>query len=478
LVALRPQEGPQTDFLSTDADIAIYGGGAGGGKTFALVMETLRHMYSPTFSTVIFRKTYREIMNPGGLWDEANFVYRHLPEDDRPAMKQTAMAAEFPSGAVVKFAHLQHEKNKYDWQGSQIGLIGFDELTHFTKSQFFYLLSRARDAKTDIEPYIRGTTNPDASSWVKEYIAPWVSARYRTMEEQAAKVGKRRPILPESGEILYVRSEGDGYQYLHPEDYDRLEPGAQDEYKSLTFIRSLVTDNKILMEKDPAYVKNLRQLPTVERERLLNGDWDIEEGDLMFQRGWFQVVRPENLPVDMLGPPVRYWDLASTDRKEVEKVGGNKRACFTTGVLLAQHKKTKQFYVLDVRRVQYNPGKLRDLIVQTAHWDRERWGETLGNTKTYMEQEPGASGKDVIDAYSRELASFFFEGDLPSGNKQSRSEPVASAAERGLFTLVAAPWNEPFLQEMAQFPVGLKDQADALAGAYHKLSGRKRFIFV
>jgi predicted phage terminase large subunit-like protein len=474
-MALRPQEGPQTDFLSTNADIAIYGGGAGGGKTFALIMETLRHMYSETFSTVIFRKTYREIMNPGGLWDEANFVYRHLPEVERPSMKQTSMQADFPSGAVVKFAHLQHEKNKYDWQGSQIGLIGFDELTHFTKSQFFYLLSRARDAKSDVEPYIRGTTNPDAASWVKDFIGPWVSTRWREMEIKAAKAEGRCPLLPSSGDILYVKTEGDGYQYLRPEEYAALDQEQQEEYKSLTFIRSLVTDNKILMEKDPSYIRNLKLLPTVERERLLNGDWDIEEGDMLFQRGWFDVVRIENLPIEHLGPPVRYWDLASTDRKEAEK---NPKACYTAGVLMAQDTKTKVLYILDVRRVQYNPGKLRDLIVDTAHWDRERWGDSLGNTRVYMEQEPGASGKDVIDAYSRELVGFVFEGDLPSGSKKVRTEPVASAAERGLVKLVAAPWNEAFLQEMSTYPIGLKDQADAMAGAYMKLTGRRKFVFV
>lgn len=478
MTALRPQAGPQTEFLSTDADIAIYGGGAGGGKTFALVMETLRHMYHATFSTVIFRKTYREIMNPGGLWDEANFVYRHLPEAERPRMLQTDLRADFPSGATVKFAHLQHEKNKYDWQGSQIGLIGFDELTHFTKSQFFYLLSRARDAKTDIEPYIRATTNPDAASWVKEYIAPWVDTRWREKEANHARMEDRPAILPESGQILYVRTEGDGYSYLLESQWEELadDHPDKDEYKSLTFIRSLVTDNKILLEKDPAYVKNLKQLPLVERERLLNGDWDIEKGDMLFHRDWFPTIRIEDLPDD-LSPPIRYWDLASTDRKEAEKAGNN-RACYTAGVLLAQSKKTKVVYILDITRVQYNPTRLRDLIVETAHWDRDRWGESLGQTKIYMEQEPGASGRDVIDAYSRELAGFVFEGDLPSGNKTTRAEPVSSAAERGLVKVVAAPWNDAFYTEVSTYPIGLKDQIDALAGAYMKLTARRRFVFV
>src|SRR5215472_14533880 len=65
------QAGPQTLFLGTPADIAIYGGAAGAGKTFALLMEALRHVGRVrNFTVVIFRRTMPQIMNPGGLWDE------------------------------------------------------------------------------------------------------------------------------------------------------------------------------------------------------------------------------------------------------------------------------------------------------------------------------------------------------------------------------------------------------------------------
>ncbi len=71
---LRPQSGPQENFLSTSADVAVYGGAAGGGKTFALLLEAARHTGKKRFAAVIFRRTYPEIMEPGGLWDESENI--------------------------------------------------------------------------------------------------------------------------------------------------------------------------------------------------------------------------------------------------------------------------------------------------------------------------------------------------------------------------------------------------------------------
>ena len=64
---IKPQKDPQTNFLSTSADIDIYGGAAGGGKTFSLLMEPLRHLNNALFRGVIFRRTSPQIRNVGGL---------------------------------------------------------------------------------------------------------------------------------------------------------------------------------------------------------------------------------------------------------------------------------------------------------------------------------------------------------------------------------------------------------------------------
>src|SRR5258708_3646798 len=127
-------------FLSSPADVVIFGGAAGGGKSFGLLLEALRHIDNPGYGAVIFRRTYPEIMNEGGLWDGSSEIY---PLVDG---KSTESPPEwtFKSGAKIRFAHMQHDKDRYSWQGSQICMLGFDELTHFTKKQFFYMLSRNR----------------------------------------------------------------------------------------------------------------------------------------------------------------------------------------------------------------------------------------------------------------------------------------------------------------------------------------------
>src|SRR3984893_999032 len=75
---IAAQRGPQTEFLRTAADVCIYGGAAGGGKTVGLILEPLRYVSRvPGFTAVFFRRTTPQVTNPGGLWDESlNFYPR------------------------------------------------------------------------------------------------------------------------------------------------------------------------------------------------------------------------------------------------------------------------------------------------------------------------------------------------------------------------------------------------------------------
>ena len=112
-IELRPQEGPQEAFLSSPADIVIYGGSAGGGKTYALLMEPLRHINNPGFGAVIFRRESTQITNEGGLWDTAATIYPPLGGQPRVTPK---MLYRWPSGAKVGFGHLNAELSVLDWQ--------------------------------------------------------------------------------------------------------------------------------------------------------------------------------------------------------------------------------------------------------------------------------------------------------------------------------------------------------------------------
>jgi len=129
----------------------------------------LQWIHVSGFGAVIFRRTTTQVRAEGGLWDESQELYSRLNGTPR----EQQLEWRFSSGAAVSFAHMEWERNRYDWQGSQICLIGFDELTHFSRTQFFYMLSRNRST-CGVKPCIMATTNPDADSWVAEFIEWWI----------------------------------------------------------------------------------------------------------------------------------------------------------------------------------------------------------------------------------------------------------------------------------------------------------------
>ena len=163
---IRPQAGPQEAFLATEADIAIYGGAAGGGKSWRCCSNRSATSATRTSARSSSAATASRSATRAACGTRAPSSTRW----SAPGRRRSILQWQFPSGAKLKFAHLEHEKTKYDWQGSQIPLIGFDELTHFSRSQFLYMLSRNRST-CGVRPYIRATTNPDADSWVADFIA-------------------------------------------------------------------------------------------------------------------------------------------------------------------------------------------------------------------------------------------------------------------------------------------------------------------
>lgn len=264
--AIEPQSGPQTAFHASSADVVFYGGAAGGGKTWSLLFEPLRHANRKGFGAVIFRRTYPEVTNQGGPWDESMRLY--------PALGATPRVGElswtFPLGAQVEFGHLQHDDTVHRWHGSQIPLIEFDELTSFSEHQFTYLLSRNRST-CGVRPYVRATCNPDAASWVADWVRWWIDQE------------TGYPIPERSGVVRYFCRDGDRLLWASSPDATKWVDKEGDQFdrppdaipKSFTFIPARLEDNPSLMTADPGYLANLMALPEVERERLHGGNWKI-----------------------------------------------------------------------------------------------------------------------------------------------------------------------------------------------------------
>jgi len=274
---IRPQEGYQLDFASSPADICIGGGAAGVGKTFSLLLEPIRHKDVEGFGSVIFRRTNPQIRNEGGLWDTSIQLYSCLDATPR----QSSLEWMFGK-SKLKFSNLEYEKNIYDWQGSQIPLIGFDELTHFTKKMFFYLLTRNRSV-CGVNPYVRATCNPDPDSWVAEFIAWWIDqdTGYAIPERR----GVLRYLIVDGDNFIWGDSKEDviqkGWHIL--EDVVNKSKINPDEFvKSVTFIGGSIYDNKELLKENPAYLGNLLAQDKETQSALLHSNWKtvISDNDI------------------------------------------------------------------------------------------------------------------------------------------------------------------------------------------------------
>ena len=442
-ITFEPQPGPQTAFLETKADIAIYGGAAGGGKSHALLMEPLRHYDNPNFSAVLFRRTSPQLTIPGGLWPESVEMYQPfgVVPVQAPRYRNT-----FPSGMTVTLAHMQYEGDRLDWQGSQITFIGYDELTHFTELQFFYMLSRLR-SKAGVPGFVRATTNPDAESWVRTFIDWWIG-----------KDGF--PIQKRSGVLRWMSRRDNDIVWGNSKEELMEEYGIDErKIKSVTFIPATLSDNKILEAKDPDYRANLEMLPMLERQRLLKGNWNITQKGDVFEASWFEVVNtwPKECRI------VRFWDLAGTDPDRPKaKRKRNADPDYTAGPLLGEYEGV--FYIIDMRRFRKGPKDVEDKIKHTAKVDGRE-------TPVRMWQDPAQAGVSQIDNYSRKvLIGFDFMGVHIPGRLDQICGPFASAAERGLIKVVRGEWNQALFNELEGLWGGHDDQLAGLLGAFLELT--------
>ena len=443
---IKPQPGPQEQFLSTEADICIYGGAAGGGKTYALLLEPIRHINNGRFGCVIFRKNSGQITNTGGLWDTSYQLYPFL--GGKPT-KTPAPKWVFPSGMKVTFAHMALESDMYSWQGSQIPLICFDELTHFSKQQFFYMLSRNR-SDSGVRGYIRATTNPDADSWVAEFISWWWDP----------KTGY--PIPERSGKLRWMlRLDDVIYWEDSPEQLVEKYGCDQEDPKSVTFIPSSITDNKVLLANDPGYMASLKALPLVERERLLGGNWKIRPAaGLYFKRADANLI--EELPKNIV-KWVRAWDLAATEDRE--NVKGSDGPAYTAGVLIGKTKDGK-YVIADVVNKRLSANDVRKTVKNTAIVDKIKYKRV----RIRMSQDPGQAGKEQKEQYIKMLSGFNVHFEKESGDKVTRAEPFSAQWEAGNVSVLLAPWTEEYLGQLESFPDSkFKDMVDSSANGFNEI---------
>ena len=389
-----------------------------------------------------------QIMNSGSLWDASYKIYNYYPaavpiKTPRPSWK-------FPSGATIMFAQLEYETTIYEFQGTEICLIEFDELTHFTEKQFWYMLSRNRST-CGIRPYIRASTNPDPDSFVAKLIQWWWDP------DTGYAISERSGVIRYFARIEEQLLWGDTKEEV-------IKQGAEaEDVLSFTFIASSLKDNQILMETNPQYLSNLKALSLVDRERLLKGNWKIRPAaGLMFKRT--KVTMLEALPVDVI-LWARGWDLAATSEDEK----GN--PAYTAGVLIGK-RKNGRYIIADVINRRLSSAEVRELIKMTCIADKAKYGRVI----TRLPQDPGQAGKAQAESFLKFLAGFTVKVLPESGDKVTRAEPLSAqwlgleGMDKGNVDVLIAEWNEMYFNQLESFPEGnFKDMVDASSSAFHEI---------
>ena len=239
----------QREFVAAEANEVLFGGAAGGGKSFGQLMDALLYaLRYPKSKQLILRRTYPELDK--SIIRVAQEVY---PKEiyRYNAAKHVGV---FVNGSVLDFGYCDSESDVYRYQSAEYDVIRFDELTHFTKQMYLYLMSRLRGV-SGYPKQMKSSTNPGGvgHNWVKERFID--------------------PCSP--GEVLST------------------------ETGSRLFIPAKVSDNGFLMRADPMYLARLENLCDKDKRALLYGDWDIFEGQFFTE--WdreIHVCKPFSLPAD------------------------------------------------------------------------------------------------------------------------------------------------------------------------------------
>ena len=382
----------QLRFLSLSCLEAMFGGSAGAGKSISLLAGALQYVNEPGYNALIIRRTYGELSLPGALID----VGHQWLDNTKAQWSEIKKVWTFPSGATLTFGYLSTWADRMRYQGSQYSFIGFDELTQFpTDLLYLYMFSRLRRVNhSNIPLRVRSATNPGGPghSWVKK---------------------------------RFVRGD-------------------------MPFIPATIRDNPYLDIKQ--YRKSLEKLPLVEREQLLNGDWDILESAVV-KPEWFQIISKDSVPDD---DDEDAFTIFALDMAATPVSSANPDPDFSA--LIQCYVCGNSCYLLGVWTWRETPHIIKRNVRNVLSQHK--------NAVLIVEQEPGASGKMVIEDMQRDFSNVTVLSSPCTGSKRSRWIPLVAAAEAGNIKLVEGKWNNTFIEHIVQVE-DHDDVMDAVAIAYN-----------
>ena len=268
-IVFAPNPGPQTEFLSASEREVLYGGAAGGGKTFSLIADPMRYFSHPEFNGLILRKTTDELREI--IW-KTQELYPKAFKGAKWQEKKSQWV--FPSGARLWLTYLERDEDVLRYQGQAFSYIAFDELTqHPTPFAWNYMRSRLRTTAPDLPIFLRATSNPGGPGhgWVRKMF-----------------------VDPAPANVPFTATDIDTGEDLKYPDTHPSKAGQP--LFQRRFIPASLYDNPYLAN-DGAYEANLLSLPEMQRRQLLEGDWAVASGAAFTEfRSNVHVVDPFEIP--------------------------------------------------------------------------------------------------------------------------------------------------------------------------------------
>jgi predicted phage terminase large subunit-like protein len=402
-----------------------------------LLLVALRFMQDRHATGVIFRRTSANLTNPGSIWPEAVQVYSDIYKKGL-RIRSREHEIIFPNGAVLKFSHMQHEKNMYDHKGAQYSFVAFDEVTEFSEQAVTYLMSRMRNAKVKYKPQMFLTCNPEYDHWLRLWIQDFYLDPLTGIPDPT-KAGHVRYFARTGGDLKWYNTRKEA-EAVHG-------TGEESGITSFTFLPATCRDNPPLLKANPGYISQLMSLERVEMERLLHGSWFArQESSGYFKRSWCSIV---DIPNPLPCKRVRAWDLAFTKPSEA-----NKNPDFTCGTLMSKDR-NGTYTVEDVKLIQDRVNEVETLIFNTAREDGT-------STTISIPIDPAAAAGAYAKDLQRRLAELGFSVRLtrPVKSKITRFAPFSSVAQAGFVHVVQSEWIKTFFDQLEIFNGEAKNKDD------------------
>lgn len=414
------------------------------------MLEVLGNIENPKFVALILRRIREDLTKVGGVWAASKELFKLF----HAKTNNSDLTHSFPSGCVCGFGAMRDARTDHErYKSVEADLIVFEELPEFEKHQFWYMFSRNR-GKSGIRPAIKATMNPKAG-WVSRFLkkAGYVNSDGFAIPEMSGVI-RYFYRDDKTDEEVWFDTEEQAWESIRENNLEDVVP------TSFSFILAGAKDNPY---QSSDYVAKLSNLNRVDRERLKNGNWNIEnEENGLFKREWWNVA--------LQPPPLKFftkiaasWDIAHTEKKPTNN------PAFTAGFIGGLTKENR-VWIFTGKRFRESPLKTKQQIRATT----DAWSEVYQKFTVTLPDDP-AAGKSWIPEIVAELRGYPVKLMPPIGDKVDRASSFSSAVENGMVTLVLGDWNDELINEGSTFPYGtFKDQIDACSDLYDFLTGRNR----